>query len=168
MNPGKRRKRGLGTELSKVPGMSKDASSASLRRYSVLPELTTVDSRVCEQLPERIYLVLAASRRWLLANCISLLMPCRFLSSAPGDRAGARVTIKVPTLARSRVQVTSARAMRDHSPRQETFSNFKRVLSLMYKWRAEVRKKLAKVYLCIVVVCEDLVSEMLLQSRGRN
>lgn len=39
MNPGKGRKRGLGTDLSKVPGMSKDASSASLRRYSVLLEL---------------------------------------------------------------------------------------------------------------------------------
>lgn len=30
---------GLGTDLSKVSGMSKDASSASLRRYPVLPEL---------------------------------------------------------------------------------------------------------------------------------
>lgn len=39
-NPtGKGSKMGLGTDLSKVSGMSKDASGASLRRYPVLSEL---------------------------------------------------------------------------------------------------------------------------------
>lgn len=75
-NPaGKGSKMGLGTDLSKVSGMSKDARVP--QEISSLAWTTTVDSRVCESNFQNISLSLCFwphPRRRLLANCISLLM----------------------------------------------------------------------------------------------
>jgi len=136
---GKGSKMGLGTDLSKVSGMSKDASSASLRRYPVLPELRRLIREFAR----------ATFRTYLPALLAALPAPitCKLRSFIVRLReAIAIVSIKVLSSAHSAI---FARERRKKSLSSITnFSNFKQISPFdIQQARMDKREASAKVYL---------------------
>lgn len=131
---GKGSKMGLGTDLSKVSGMSKDASSASLRRYPVLPELRRL-IREFARVTFRTYLsvLLAASPAPIACKLRSFIVRLR--------EAIAIVLIKVLSLAHSHDFRTRKKKNRSSIT---NFSNFKEISLFDIQRKRTIEKHLRK------------------------